>query len=95
VKTSNLTWTEVFNSRSQREYFGCERDEATNDRRKLHKEELHNLYSSPIVIRIISRMRCVGQGEPTGEVTDGYSISIGESEWKEVTWVTSTQMEDY
>jgi hypothetical protein len=37
-------------------------DEVTADRRKLHKKELHNLYSSPSIIRIIKsrRMRWAG-----------------------------------
>jgi hypothetical protein len=38
--------------------FGLKRDEVTGDWRKLHNEELHNLYSSSNIIRIIkSRMR--------------------------------------
>jgi hypothetical protein len=38
--------------------FGPKRDEVTGGWRKLHNEELHNLYSSPSIIRVIkSRMR--------------------------------------
>jgi hypothetical protein len=33
--------------------FGSKRDEVTGDWRKLHNEELHNLYSSPSIIRMI------------------------------------------
>jgi hypothetical protein len=42
--------------------FGPKRDEVTEGWRKLHNEELHNLYSSPSIIRIIKsrRMRLVG-----------------------------------
>jgi hypothetical protein len=42
--------------------FGPKRDEVTGDSRKLHNEELHNLYSSPSIIRMISsrRMRWTG-----------------------------------
>jgi hypothetical protein len=42
--------------------FGPRRDEVTGDWRKLHNEELHNLYSSPNVIRMIKsrRMRWAG-----------------------------------
>jgi hypothetical protein len=37
--------------------FGLARDEVTGGWRKLHNEELHNLYSSPSIIRMIkSRM---------------------------------------
>jgi hypothetical protein len=42
----------VFENRMLREIFGPERDKVTGDWRKLHKEELRNLYSSPSVIRM-------------------------------------------
>jgi hypothetical protein len=44
--------------------FGPNRDEVTGDWRRLHNEELHNLYSSPSIIRIIKsrRMRWAGLG---------------------------------
>jgi hypothetical protein len=37
--------------------FGPKRDEVTGGWRKLHNEELHNLYSSPSIIRKIKSMR--------------------------------------
>jgi hypothetical protein len=45
-----------------RRIFGPKRDEATEDLRKLHNEELHNLYSSPNIIIMIKsrRMRWAG-----------------------------------
>jgi hypothetical protein len=47
----------VIENRVLRRIFGPKRDEVTGDWRKLHNEELHNLYSSPTIIRIImSRM---------------------------------------
>jgi hypothetical protein len=47
----------VFEKRVLRRIFGPKRDEVTGEWRKLHNEELHNLYSSPDIIRIIkSRM---------------------------------------
>jgi hypothetical protein len=44
--------------------FGPKRDEVKGDWRKLHIEELHNLYSSPNIIRTITsrRMRWAGWG---------------------------------
>jgi hypothetical protein len=39
--------------RKLRRIFGPKTDEVTACRRKLHNEELHNLYSSPSIIRII------------------------------------------
>jgi hypothetical protein len=46
----------VFENRVLR-IFGPKRDEVTGDWRKLHNEELHNLYSSPSIIRIIKSRR--------------------------------------
>jgi hypothetical protein len=52
----------VFENRVLRRIFGPKRDHATGDWRKLHNEELHNLYSSPNIIRMIKlkRMRWAG-----------------------------------
>jgi hypothetical protein len=52
----------VFENRLLRRIFGPKRDEVMGDWRKLHSEELHNLYSSPNIIRTINsrRMRCAG-----------------------------------
>jgi hypothetical protein len=41
----------VFENRVLRRIFGRKRDEVTGEWRKLHNEELHNLYSSPDIIR--------------------------------------------
>jgi hypothetical protein len=41
----------VFENRVLRRIFGPKRDEVTGEWRKLHKEELHILYSSPNIIR--------------------------------------------
>jgi hypothetical protein len=43
----------VFEKRVLRRIFVLKRDEVTGDWRKLHNEELHNLYSSPKIIRIV------------------------------------------
>jgi hypothetical protein len=43
----------VFENRVPRRIFAPERNELTGDCRKLHNEELHNLYSSPSIIRMI------------------------------------------
>jgi hypothetical protein len=40
----------VFENRVLRKIFGPKRDEVTGEWRKLHSEELHNLYSSPNII---------------------------------------------
>jgi hypothetical protein len=45
----------VFENRVLRRIFGLKRDEETGGWRRLHNEELHNLYSSPSTIRMISQ----------------------------------------
>jgi hypothetical protein len=52
----------VFENTVLRRIFGPKRDEVTGGWRKLHNEELHNLYSSPNIIRMIKsrRMRWTG-----------------------------------
>jgi hypothetical protein len=42
--------------------FGPKRDEITGEWRKLHNEELYNLYTSPYILRVIKsrRMRWAG-----------------------------------
>jgi hypothetical protein len=41
----------VFENRVLRRIFGPKRDEVTGEWKKMHNEELHNLYSSPDIIR--------------------------------------------
>jgi hypothetical protein len=47
----------VFENRVLRRIFGPKRDEVTGEWRKLHNKELHNLYSSPSIIRMIKSRR--------------------------------------
>jgi hypothetical protein len=47
----------VFVNRVLRRIFGQKRDEVMGGLRKLHNEELHNLYSSPSIVRIINSRR--------------------------------------
>jgi hypothetical protein len=59
----------VFENRVLRRIFGPQRDEVTGEWRKLHSEELHNLYSSPDIVRQVKsrRMRWVGHVARMGE----------------------------
>jgi hypothetical protein len=43
----------VFENRASRKVFGPKRDEVTEERKKLHYEELNDLYSSPNIVRVI------------------------------------------
>jgi hypothetical protein len=73
-ETSSLTLREehrlkVFENRVLRGIFGPKRDEVTGDWRKLQNGELHNLYSSPDIIRQIKSriMRWAGHVARMGE----------------------------
>jgi hypothetical protein len=55
----------VFENRVLRRIFGPMKDRVTGGCRKLHNEELHNLYSSPSIIRIIKSRRISWAGYVT------------------------------
>jgi hypothetical protein len=58
------------------------RDEATGDWRRLHNEELNDLYSSPNIIRVIKsrRLRWAGHVARMGEKRGAYRILVGSPE---------------
>jgi hypothetical protein len=72
----------VFENRVLRRIFGPKRDEVTGGWRKLHNEELHGLYSSPIIVRVIKArmMRWAGHMARMGEVRGAYNILGGRPE---------------
>jgi hypothetical protein len=74
----------VFENRVLRRIFGPRRDEVTGEWRKLHNEELHNLYSSPNIIRMINSriMRWAGHIVRMGETRNAYRILVGKPEGK-------------
>jgi hypothetical protein len=65
-----------------RRIFGPKRDEVTGGWRKLHNEELHNLYSSPSIIRMIKsrRMRWAWHVAHMRQKTNAYRIFVGKPE---------------
>jgi hypothetical protein len=73
----------VFDNRVLRRIFGlkCEKDGSW---RKSHNDELHNLYSSPNIVRVIKsrRMRWVGHVARMGEGRGVYRVLVGRSESK-------------
>jgi hypothetical protein len=87
-ETWSLTFREehrlkVFENRVLR-IFGPKRDEVMGDWRKLHNGELHNLYSSPFIIREIKsrRMRWAGHVARMGEGRNVYRVLVGKPEGK-------------
>jgi hypothetical protein len=59
----------VFENRVLRRLLGWKRDKVTGGWRKLHNEELYNLYSSPNIIRMKSRrMRWAGHVARMGRI---------------------------
>jgi hypothetical protein len=69
----------LFENRVLRRIFGPKRDEVMGEWRKLHSEELHNLYSSPDIIR---RMRWAGHVARMGEERKVYKVLVGKPQGK-------------
>jgi hypothetical protein len=71
-------------NRVLRRIFGSKRDEGTGEKRKLHNEELRDLYSSPSIIRIIKSrwLRWAGHVARMGEKTNAYRLLVGKPEGK-------------
>ena len=62
--------------------FGTRRDEVTGEWRRLHNEELNDLYSSPNIVRVIKsrRMRWAGHVTRMGEERVVYRVLVGKLE---------------
>ena len=67
-----------------RRIFGPRRDEVTGEWRRLHKEELNDLYSSPNIVRVIKsrRMRRAGHVARMGEEREVCRDLVGKPEGK-------------
>ena len=80
----------MFENRVLRRIFGPKRGEVTGEWRKLHNEELTDLYCSPSIGRVIEsrRMRWAGHVEHMGERRGVYSVLVGKPEGNETTWET-------
>jgi hypothetical protein len=74
----------VFENRVLRRIFGPKRDEVTGEWRKLHDEELNDLYCSPNIVRVIKsrNMRWVGYVARIGEGRVVYRVLVGKAEGK-------------
>jgi len=74
----------VFEYMVLRRIFGPRRDDVTGEWRRLHNEELNDLYSSPNIVRVITsrRMRWAGHVARMGEETGVYKVLVGKPEGK-------------
>jgi hypothetical protein len=86
----------VFENRALRRIFEPKRDEVTGEWRKLHNEELHNLYSSPDIIRQAKsrRMRWAGHVARMGEERKVHKVLVGKPEGKGPLGRTRRRWED-
>ena len=84
-----------------RRIFGPRRDEVTGEWRRLHNEELKDLYSSPNFVRVIKsrRMRWAEHVARMGEERGVYRVLVGKPEGKRPlgrprrTWVGNIRMD--
>jgi hypothetical protein len=76
----------VFENRVLRRIFGPKRDEVTGDWRKLHNEELNDLYSLPNIVRVVKsrRMRWAEHVARMEEDRDVYRVLVGKPEGKAI-----------
>jgi hypothetical protein len=83
----------VFENRVLRRIFGPKRDGVTGGWRKLHNEELHNLYASPSIIRIIkSKPEGKGPlGRPRHRWMDNIKMDLLEIGLNDVDWIVLAQ----
>jgi len=76
----------VFENRVLKRVFGSNRDGVIGEWRKLHNEELNDLYSSLNTVRVIKsrRMRWAGNVAHVGEGRGVYGILVGKPEGKTI-----------
>jgi len=75
---------EVSENMVLRRIFGPRREEVTGECRRMHNEELHDLYSSPNIVRVIKwrRMRWAGHVARMVEERGVYRVLVGKREGK-------------
>jgi hypothetical protein len=77
-------WLRVLENMVLRRLFGPKRDEVIGEWRKLHNEELNNLYSLPNIVRVVKsrRMRWAGHVARMGEDRGVHRVLVGKPEGK-------------
>jgi len=91
----------VFENMVLRRIFGRLRDEVTGEWRRLHNEEINDLYSSPNIVRVIKsrRMRWAEHVSRMGEERGAYRVFLGKPEGKRTLgrprcrWVDNIRMD--
>jgi hypothetical protein len=90
----------VFENRVLRRIFGLKRDEVLGEWRKLHDEELRDLYSSPNILRIIKSSRMILAVKPERKRplqrprcrwVDNIRMDLVEVGWGDVDWIGLAQ----
>jgi len=79
-----------------RRIFGPKREETTMEWRKVHDEELNDLYCSPSIIRVIKsrKIRLAGHVARVGERRGAYRVVVGKPEGKGLFGETRRRWED-
>jgi hypothetical protein len=74
----------VFENRVLKRVFGRKRDVVTGERRKLHNEEMNDLYTLPNIVRVVKsrRMRWAGHVARMGENSGVQRVLVGKPEGK-------------
>ena len=87
----------MFENRVFGRIFGPKRDGVTGEWRKLHNEELNDLYRSPNIVRVIKsrRMRWVGYVAHMEEGIGVHKVLVGKSEGKRPLWRPKRRWEDH
>ena len=87
----------VFGNMVLSRIFLPKRDEELREWRRLHSEELHHLYCSPNIIRVIKsrRLRWAGHVACMGERRGAYWILVGKHEGKRLLEISRSRWEDY
>ena len=91
----------VFENMVLRRIFGPGRDEVTGEWRRLHNEELNDLYSSPNIVRVMKsrRMRWAGHVARVREERGVYRVLLGKPEGRRLLgrprrrWVDNIRMD--
>jgi hypothetical protein len=86
----------VLENRVLKGIFGPKKDEVTGEWKRLHNEELYDLYLSPNIIRVIKsrRMRWAGHVARIGEGRGAYRILVGRPERRRPLGRPSRRWED-